>query len=165
MDADNAPTEPWKSLRDFHKHPPPSLLVRLALRGCNRELRKRKRALPDFEGEPTQGERRVKVEVLYVAACPSHPAAVKLVKDVLAAQGIATEVDEVLVKDEQMAGELQFPGSPTIRIDGRDVAGESNTAKNFALSCRLYPGSKQVGLPPAEMVHRAVLNARQRGRQ
>jgi len=107
----------------------------------------------------------VKVEVLYLAECPSHPAAVKLVKDVLAAQGIATEVDEVLVKDEQMAGELQFPGSPTIRIDGRDVAGESNTAKNFALSCRLYPGSKQVGLPPAEMVHRAVLNARQRGRQ
>ena len=107
----------------------------------------------------------MKVEVLYLAECPSHPAAVKLVKDVLAAQGIATEVDEVLVKDEQMAGELQFPGSPTIRIDGRDVAGESNTAKNFALSCRLYPWSKQVGLPRAEMVHRAVLNARQRGRQ
>jgi hypothetical protein len=26
----------------------------------------------------------------------------------------------------------------------------------------LYPGSQQVGLPPAEMVHRAVLEARQR---
>jgi hypothetical protein len=25
----------------------------------------------------------------------------------------------------------------------------------------LYTGSKQVGLPPAEMVHRAVLKARQ----
>jgi hypothetical protein len=25
----------------------------------------------------------------------------------------------------------------------------------------LYPGSKQVGLPPADMVHRAVLKARQ----
>ena len=103
----------------------------------------------------------MKVEVLFVAECPSHPAAVKLVKDVLAAQGIAAEVDEVLVRDERMAGELQFPGSPTIRIDGRDVAGESRTTRNFALSCRLYPGSNQIGLPPAEMVHRAVLEARQ----
>jgi hypothetical protein len=103
----------------------------------------------------------VKVEVLYVAECPSHPAAVKLVKDVLAAEGITTEVYEVLVRDEQMAGKLKFLGSPTIRIDGRDVAGESKTVKNFALSCRLYPGSKQTGLPPAEMVHRAVLEARQ----
>jgi len=103
----------------------------------------------------------VKVEILYVAECPSHPAAVKLVKEVLAAERITTEVYEVLVRDEQMAGELKFLGSPTIRINGRDVADESGNAKNFALSCRLYPGSEQIGLPPAEMVHRAVLAARQ----
>ena len=105
----------------------------------------------------------MKVEVLYVAECPSHPAAVKLVKDVLAAEGITTEVYEVLVRDEQMAGKLKFLGSPAIRIDGRDVAGESKTVNNFALSCRLYPGSKQTALPSAEMVHRAVLEARQWG--
>ena len=107
----------------------------------------------------------MKVEVLYVAECPSHPAAVKPVKDVLAAEGITTEVYEVLVRGEQMAGRLRFLGSPCLacRIDGRDVAGESKTVKNFALSCRLYPRSKQAGLPPAEMVHRAVLEAGQWG--
>lgn len=103
----------------------------------------------------------MKIEVLYVAECPSHPAAVKLVKDVLAAEGLAAEVDEVLVGDERTAGELKFPGSPTIRINGRDVAGAARPAQNFALSCRLYPGSKQIGLPAAEMVHRAVREARQ----
>ena len=102
----------------------------------------------------------MRVEVLYVSKCPSHPAAVKLVKEVLAAEGVATDIHEVLVSDERMAGELKFLGSPTIRINGRDVAGESQTAKNFALSCRLYPGSKQIGLPPAEVIHRAVLEAR-----
>jgi hypothetical protein len=102
----------------------------------------------------------VKVEVLYVVECPSHPSAVRLVKDVLAAEGITTEVHEVLVRDDQMAAELKFVGSPTIRIDGRDVEGESKATRNFALSCRMYPGSKQIGLPPAEMVHRAVLEAR-----
>jgi hypothetical protein len=33
------------------------------------------------------GEPKVKVEVLYVAECSSHPAAVKLVRDILAAEG------------------------------------------------------------------------------
>jgi hypothetical protein len=106
----------------------------------------------------------VRVEVLYVAQCPRHPAAVKLVKDVLAAEGVAAEIQEVLVRDEGMADELRFSGSPTIRINGRDVAGEPQKAQSFALSCRLYPGSKQVGLPPVEVIHRAVLAARQERR-
>jgi Domain of unknown function (DUF2703) len=101
----------------------------------------------------------VKVEVLYVADCPTHPAAVNLVKQVLAAEGVEAEIHEVLVRDEGMASELGFCGSPTIRINGQDVAGESQNARSFALSCRLYPGSKQVGLPPAAVVHRAVLKA------
>lgn len=61
----------------------------------------------------------MKVEVLYVSECPSHRAAVKLVKDVLAAEGITTNVDEVLVRDEEMASDLKFLGSPTIRINGK----------------------------------------------
>jgi hypothetical protein len=57
-----------------------------------------------------------------------------------------------------MASELRFLGSPTIRVNGRDVAGETRNAQSFALSC---PGSKQVGLPPFEMVRRAVVEARE----
>ena len=107
----------------------------------------------------------MKVEVLYVADCPTHPAALQLVKHVLAAQGVEAEIHEVLVRDEEMAGELGFCGSPTIRINGRDVTGESRDARSFALSCRLYPGSNQIGLPPAEMVQQAVLKARQGARR
>ena len=107
----------------------------------------------------------MKVEVLYVADCPSHPAAVQLVKEVLAAQGLAAEIHEVLVKDEAMARELEFIGSPTIRINERDVAGEPRKAQSFALRCRLYPGSKPIGLPPAELIHRAVREAREESGQ
>lgn len=102
----------------------------------------------------------MKVEVLYVAECPSHPAAVRLVKDVLAPQGIVADVDEVLVTDERMADQLRFCGSPTIRINGRDVACDSPKAQPFALSCRLNAGSKQIALPPAEMIHLALVEAR-----
>jgi hypothetical protein len=105
----------------------------------------------------------VKVEVLYVADCPSSAAAVKLVKDVLNTEQIAAQVHEVLVEDARMADELQFPGSPTIRIDGCDVAGGPETPA-FALSCRLYPESKQIGLPLVDRVRRTVVEARERGR-
>lgn len=107
----------------------------------------------------------MKIEVLYVAECPSHAAAVKLVKDVLSEEGVSAEVSEVLVSDESFARDLRFRGSPTVRINGRDVAGESSGKEAFALSCRLYPGSKQVGLPPVESVRRAVLEAREGSRQ
>jgi hypothetical protein len=115
--------------------------------------------MPAVVSCPQTEEWTVKVEVLYVADCPSHPAAVKLAKDVLAQEGVMAEVHEVLVSDEQTAGKLKFLGSPTIRINGRDVAGDQKT-ENFALSCRLYSGSKQVGLPPPELIHRAVIEAR-----
>lgn len=104
----------------------------------------------------------MKVEVLYVAGCPSHPAAVRLVKETLTAEGIVADVQEVLVTDDSMANELRFFGSPTIRIDGRDVDEISRAPRNFCLSCRLYPDSKQVGLPRPELVQRAIFEARQR---
>ena len=102
----------------------------------------------------------MKVEVLYVTDCPSHPLAVRLLKDVLAAEGIKAEVIEVLVVDAQMASELKFRGSPTIRINGLDIAGGSSDAVAFA--CRLYPGAHQIGVPPIELVRCALTQARER---
>lgn len=104
----------------------------------------------------------MKVEILYVADCPSQSAAVALVKEVLAKQGVEAEITEVLVADEQTAHELRFPGSPTIRINGRDVAEPPETG--FALKCRLYPGSLRISLPPPELVGLAVAAARQGGK-
>jgi hypothetical protein len=104
----------------------------------------------------------MKVEIFYVADCPSQSAAVALVKNVLAAEGVEAEITEVLVTDEQTAHELRFPGSPTIRINGRDVAEPPETG--FALKCRLYPGSLRIGLPPPELVRLAVAAAREGGK-
>lgn len=88
-----------------------------------------------------------------------------LVRAVLEAQSVAADIHEILVADEKMALELRFVGSPTIRINGRDVIEERAEPKAFGLSCRLYPDSQEVGLPPAEMVHRAVIEAREGDRR
>jgi hypothetical protein len=103
----------------------------------------------------------VKVEVLYVADCPSHPAALQLVREVLVSEGVTAEICELLITDNHMAKVLCFRGSPTIRVNGRDVAGETFPSAEGAVSCRLYPGSSQIGLPPAEWIRQAVINARE----
>jgi hypothetical protein len=101
----------------------------------------------------------VRVEVLYVADCPSHPVAVKLVKSILLAEGLDSIVHEVLVLDERMAQELRFSGSPTIRINGRDVVTEPGEQETFSLTCRWYAGPHAASLPPHELVRRAIMEA------
>jgi mercuric ion transport protein len=100
----------------------------------------------------------VKIEVLYVLDCPHYAAAMAELKGVLAVEGISDQVSEILVADPGMAETLKFRGSPTILINGRDIAGESDV-QHSALSCRLYPGEKQPGVPPSEMIQRAVREA------
>jgi len=102
----------------------------------------------------------VKIEVLYVPDCPHHPSAVKQLREVLLAEGVRTEIIEVAVTDAKAAEEFRFRGSPTIRINGRDTAGESHLPESFALACRMYPGAKAAGVPPLEMMQRAVHEAR-----
>jgi hypothetical protein len=102
----------------------------------------------------------VKIEVFYVPECPHLPATLMRLKEVLAAASVAGEIHEVAVTNMVMAEELQFCGSPTIRINGRDIAGESEDAGHFALSCRLYSGDEQLGVPPVDMIRRAVREAR-----
>jgi hypothetical protein len=101
----------------------------------------------------------VKIEILYLPDCPHYPAAMAELRNVLAAEQISAEIREVSVSDARMAEALRFKGSPTIRIDGRDVAEEPEKSNNFAMSCRLYAGAKQPGVPPAEMIQRAVREA------
>lgn len=102
----------------------------------------------------------MKIEVLYVPGCPHHPSAVDQLRSVLAAEGVSAEIQEVVIRDAQAAEEYHFRGSPTIRIDGRDIAGESKAPPSVALACRIYPGATQAGVPPLEMMQRAVREAR-----
>jgi hypothetical protein len=106
----------------------------------------------------------MKIEVLYLPDCPTHRAAVALVKNVLAVQGIVTDVNEIPVSDDTLAQKLQFRGSPTVRVNGRDVVADEK-AEVFSMCCRLYSGTNQVGLPPIDAVRRAIIAASQEGAQ
>jgi hypothetical protein len=78
-----------------------------------------------------------KIELLYWEGCPSHPEALELLHAVLARLDVVTEVELREVHTQEEAEALRFPGSPTIRFDGRDVDPEGANRRP-ALNCRIY---------------------------
>jgi hypothetical protein len=79
----------------------------------------------------------MKIEVLYWDGCPSHPEALALLETVLADRGVEATVELREVRTESEAKALRFPGSPTIRVDGRDVDAVGAEGRP-ALNCRIY---------------------------
>ena len=94
--------------------------------------------------------RRPFVEVLYFDACPNHEAARALVERVGRELRIEHELRLVTVVDEEGARRLRFPGSPTIRVDGRDVDPEANERDDYGLSCRVYRTERGLAALPDE---------------
>ena len=79
----------------------------------------------------------MQIDFLYWAGCPSHPEAEALLADVLRERGVDAEIVRTEVKTDEEAVRLRFPGSPTIRVDGRDVD-EAGARERPALTCRIY---------------------------
>ena len=78
------------------------------------------------------------VEFLFWEECPSHGEALALLREVLAETGRESELQVVEVHTHDDAVRLAFPGSPTIRVDGRDVDPAGAAAGRPALTCRIY---------------------------
>jgi hypothetical protein len=99
----------------------------------------------------------VRIDLLFWRECPSYPEARSLLRQVIEERGVEAEVveREVLTQDE--AQELAFPGSPTIRVDGRDVDPEGAVAP-ASLTCRIYhlPDGRVSPVPSREQLEEAV---------
>jgi len=91
----------------------------------------------------------VHVEVLYFDGCPTYVAAARTLREVLAELG--AEVELVAVDTDEEAKRLRFPGSPTIRVDGRDLFPVPER-RVWALGCRTYATPEGLkGYPTREM--------------
>jgi hypothetical protein len=99
----------------------------------------------------------VDVELLYWDGCPSYPEARELLADVLADRGIEAEIRMRHVATDSEALALGFPGSPTIRIDGRDVDARGADSPP-ALTCRVYylPDGRVSPIPSREDLEAAL---------
>jgi hypothetical protein len=74
----------------------------------------------------------VEVELLFWDGCPSYPAALAQLREILG-EAFPVVVREIV--DEEDAVAAAFPGSPTIRVDGVDLFPIDDPP---GLSCRVY---------------------------
>jgi hypothetical protein len=79
------------------------------------------------------------VEVLTFEGCPHAQPALALVERVVAELGLESTVQRVDVPDLETAETHRFLGSPTIRVNGRDIEPGADERSEFVLSCRVYP--------------------------
>jgi hypothetical protein len=98
----------------------------------------------------------IKVEILFFDGCPNHELTVRLAHDVVADLGLTAEVREVTVESPEDAETLRFLGSPSVRVNGRDIEPGAQDRSGFALSCRMYGAS---GVPPREWMVAALEDA------
>jgi len=94
----------------------------------------------------------VHVEVLYFEGCPTYIAATRTLREVLSELGVEAEVELVAVNSDEEAKRLRFPGSPTLRVDGRDLFAVPERS-DWALGCRMYATPEGLkGYPTREMI-------------
>ncbi len=102
----------------------------------------------------------LRAEVLFTPDCPHADAAEQVLRASLAAEGVAGPVARIPISSLDEAGSFGFHGSPTIRVEGRDVQPPTND-EPIGLSCRLYHGDDgTVGGVPSEAVVRAAIRDR-----
>lgn len=100
------------------------------------------------------------VELLHVEHCPNFPAALALVQRVLAELGLNAEVRTAMITDQAAAERARFVGSPTVRVNGRDVDPEGELSAEYTLECRLYWHEHHLaGYPQERWVRDALLRA------
>lgn len=99
------------------------------------------------------------VEVLTFAGCPHAEPALELVQRVVDETGVSATVRRVDVPDAEAATAQRFLGSPTIRVNGRDIEPGVGERDEYVLSCRVYRTERGLRGEPDERWLRDALNA------
>ena len=94
----------------------------------------------------------VVIQLLYFAGCPHVDAARRQLSQALSGLANPPHVIEIDVTAPDTPPHLRSWGSPTILVDGADVALGVPTGR----SCRIYPGSEIDGAPPLALIEAAL---------
>ena len=103
--------------------------------------------------------RRPLVELLYFDGCPNHVPAQALIERVSAEVGLSVELKLVNVADPDTAAREHFLGSPSIRVDGRDIEPGADARTDYVLACRVYRTETSTSGQPDERWLRDALRS------
>lgn len=101
----------------------------------------------------------MKIEILYFDGCPNHERVLEHLPQLLERQEIEAQVVLRNISDEDQAQRERFLGSPTVRVNGRDIDPGATNRTDFGLKCRIYQTTEGLsGMPPDEWFLAALSN-------
>lgn len=101
------------------------------------------------------------IEILYFDGCPNHERLLEHLPRLLTRERIAAEIVLHDIEDDEQAQRERFLGSPSVRVDGRDIDPAAAGRTDYGLRCRLYrTPAGLAGLPPDEWILRALAGHR-----
>ena len=104
--------------------------------------------------EATRSEGKLKVEFLYFQSCPGHKQALINLKAALRESGIRADLALINVLSPKQAEKVGFQGSPSIRLNGKDLDGRD---EGFSYGCRIYQiGGKITPTPTKEFIQERI---------
>jgi hypothetical protein len=74
-----------------------------------------------------------KIEIIVSPGCAHVDEAVSVVKNTLTELKLDADVTEIQVDSEEEARELKFLGSPSIRVNGRDIEPDAEERQDYGL--------------------------------
>jgi hypothetical protein len=99
----------------------------------------------------------MRVELLYFDGCPNYDALLPRLRRLVETSDAELDLETRRIETEDDARRAHFLGSPTIRVDGRDVEPVAEARDDYGLKCRLYRTDAGItGLPPDELLITAL---------
>lgn len=100
-----------------------------------------------------------RVEVLHFEGCPNGQPAIDLAHRIAGEHGSAIEVVEILVTEDEVE-RRRFLGSPSIRVNGRDVDPSAQDRTDFQYGCPIYETrAGRTGLPVDDWIRATILES------
>ncbi len=99
----------------------------------------------------------MKVELLYTDSCPHYKEALHILQDILKEIGSDEPITMTMIRTEKDVKEHRFSGSPTIRINEKDVDPKFKDSGNYGFRCRVYFWEGNFNpFPPAGMIQETI---------
>ncbi|HEY3586411.1 MAG TPA: hypothetical protein VGK85_04635 [Myxococcaceae bacterium] len=99
----------------------------------------------------------MRVQLLFFEGCPHVDATRRVLRQALESAGLGeVALEQIDVDAASMPADFRDWGSPTILIDGVDIAGERGPSGR---SCRLYGNAGQAGVPSKQLIEEQLRRA------
>ena len=98
-----------------------------------------------------------RIELIWFSDCPNHASTRQMLNSAVSRLAPGTPIDDVDASDPAVAASMQFPGSPTIRVDGVDIEPGFADPGDYTPRCRLYRTSTGLrGVPDPAWIEDAL---------